>query len=225
MLIHISHRSIIIDHLGSISYNQIHKNAIAYIYCNYGEPDQTAFNILGSLLHQLILANPIFPDGIKKLYEANEEKKTRPRLDDYVQQLLSLCASFTRIYILVDALDELASRERDILLSALKQLTNVSFLMTSRHSWNIQAAFAANSQIEIRANDEDIKAFLRREIENSPNLQSLLQQPRKDSHYVASLIDDITSTIAGKAQGMCVILPAVPGFWPCLTHDLKVSSS
>jgi hypothetical protein len=79
---------------------------IAYIYCNFRQKDkQKAQDLLASLLKQLSHRSSL-PDSVKSLYDKHRDKRTRPSIDEVSRALQSVAAIYSRVFIIVDALDE-----------------------------------------------------------------------------------------------------------------------
>lgn len=80
---------------------------IAYLYCNYQRQDeQKTEDLLASLLKQLIQSRSSLPDIVKSLYDEHKNKKTRPDSDRISKTLQSVISMYSRVFVIVDALDE-----------------------------------------------------------------------------------------------------------------------
>jgi hypothetical protein len=55
------------------------KTGLAYIYCNYKSEHQTAINIVGSLLRQLLRGRGV-PQCVVDLYDTHYNKTSRPKI-------------------------------------------------------------------------------------------------------------------------------------------------
>jgi len=190
-------RSIIINYLERVF---DHDNVgLAYIYCNYKElTDQTATNLIASLLQQLVRQRSNIPDSIIALYKCHTDKRTRPLLDEYSDLLQSVVHDFSRVFIVIDALDEYIEKDgtRDKFLNEIKKLLpNVYFLATSRWVLNIEREFEGSVKLEIRASDENITRYVKSRIENEARLKRHVR-----GHLV--LQDTIINTIVKNSRGM-----------------------
>jgi Cdc6-like AAA superfamily ATPase len=156
--------AIAIDHLCSTV--QDPSVGIAYIYCNYrNRQEQMPVNLLASLLKQLLQHRSHISPDTKNLYERHIHKRSRPTLDEVSTALHSEMSRCSRVYILVDALDECTDEDgtRRVLLSRLRVLQAagaVNLMMTSRFDPNIEQEFPSALRLEIRANGEDVKRYL-----------------------------------------------------------------
>jgi hypothetical protein len=171
---------------------------IAYIYFNYKEQDQTTINLIGSLLQQLIQQQVNVPDEIVALHKSHISKRARPSIDEYSRLLQSAIRRFSKVYIIVDALDECSENDgtrKNFLIEVRKLLLNIHLLATSRDTATIEPLFPEAARLEIRARDEDVKNYLKGRIEGQD------QMTRHIKAYPA-LRDDILNTIVGKANGM-----------------------
>lgn len=191
-----SSRSIIINHLERISEGNV---IVAYIYCSYKEQHQTAVNILGSLLQQVIKKQSSVSHEIATMYRAHISKQTRPTLADYSNILQIEILRFSKAFIIVDALDECSENDGvwGFLPELRKLLPTVHLLVTSRHITAIEREFERTMSLEIRAADGDIKNYVTKEIDKQPQLlRHIAADPR--------LRTEIIETIVKKAEGMYV---------------------
>lgn len=147
-----------------------------------------------SVLKQLALRHSSMTGGLKDL-ATHRSKQTRPSLDEVLRALQSTIEIYSRVFIIVDALDELSSNCRARFLSelfALQVKTGTSIFATSRFIPEIVARFEGSTSLEIRATDEDLKTYLDGQmlrlpsfVTSSPDLQT-----------------EIKTTIAKVADGM-----------------------
>lgn len=136
---------------------------IAYLYCNFQQQDkQKAEDLLASLLKQLAQSRPSLPDSVKSLHKSR--KRTRLSLDEISRTLHSAAAMYSRIFIIVDALDECQARDghRTRFLSELFKLRSygANIFATSRSIPEITGSFDGSISLEIRATDDDIRKYL-----------------------------------------------------------------
>jgi hypothetical protein len=98
--------SIVVDDL----YNRFHNDAtvgIAYVYCNFRQQDkQKVDHLLASLLKQLAESQPSLPASVRDLYDRHKAKRTQPSLDEISRVLQSVAAIYSRVFLIIDALDE-----------------------------------------------------------------------------------------------------------------------
>jgi hypothetical protein len=112
--------------------------AVAYIYCNYQlQQTQKPEDLFSCLLTQLAQEQPTLPKDVKDLYERHRTKGTRPSLDEIVKVLYSTIQLYSRVFIIIDALDEyhLSNKGQNRLLSevlSLRVLAPVNLFTTSR---------------------------------------------------------------------------------------------
>ena len=118
-----------------------------------------------SLLKQLSQEQSTLPDSVKSLYDKHKEKRTRPALDEISRTLQSVVGTYTRVIIIVDALDEcqVSDGSRKMFLSEISSLqtkTGANLFATSRPIPSIEKEFEGNSKLEIRASEEDVRRYL-----------------------------------------------------------------
>lgn len=112
--------SIVIDHLERELQNET--VGVAYIYCSY-KSQQTLANLLGSILKQLVQNQTILNKDLENLYQKHRDKGTSLSFAELREQLLPLMEPYSRVFVIVDALDECADKdERTCLISTLHDL-------------------------------------------------------------------------------------------------------
>ncbi|CAG8976236.1 hypothetical protein HYALB_00012003 [Hymenoscyphus albidus] len=157
--------SILVEELTS----RFHDNeniGIAYLYCNFRRrEEQNKNNLLASLLKQLARHQPILPEVVKDLYNRHDAQRTRPSFDEISRSLQSTIAMYSRVFIVIDALDEcnVSDGSRTTFLSELFSLQTkctVNLFATSRFGTEFSAIFSNSLSLEIRASEHDVRRFL-----------------------------------------------------------------
>lgn len=98
--------AIVVDHLLN-SYTGEPSVGRPYIYCNFRRQDEQKLDdLLSNLLKQLSDAQHSIPDATRELYERHQPKRKRPPADELLLALQSVASSYTRTFVIVDALDE-----------------------------------------------------------------------------------------------------------------------
>ena len=172
---------------------------LAFIYCNYKERDgQTLTNLIASLVQQLAQRSSTISDDVRALYAHHNHQRTRPGFEEYSRILRSLIATFTDVYIVVDALDECdwSNGARMKLIKELQE-SSANLLCTSRHLGDIEQSFANYSRLEIRASDTDVTKFLQARISEEG---SLVEFCGRDKTLEGTIVEKIIE----KANGMYV---------------------
>ncbi|KAJ7114765.1 hypothetical protein C8R44DRAFT_675918 [Mycena epipterygia] len=189
--------SLVVNHLVTQSHN---KNVgVACVYLNHKETEsQTVQNILGALWRQLIFGKSI-PPAVQTLYKDHSERRTRPSLDQFHEMLSSLMAQYSKVYLIVDALDECLEDERNDLLEALAMLVPaVNLVLTSRPHINLDPFLGDIQILEVRATEGDIGHYVEKQISKSRKLS-------KHIHSRPELQKEIQSKIISNSQGMFLL--------------------
>ncbi|KAJ7509743.1 hypothetical protein B0H11DRAFT_1846849, partial [Mycena galericulata] len=189
--------SVVVEHLEARSKDE--NIGIACMYLNYHEIDtQTVANLLASLWRQLVVGKDI-SSLAKELYKRHSEKRTRPRVHELFDVLCSIIGKWSRVYIVVDALDEYPEDERNALIEYLTALgPTVNLMMTSRPHIATNAFLPNVKTIEIRATEEDIRTYTHERIQKSPRL-SMHVKTRPE------LREEIERKIIGTVDGMFLL--------------------
>ena len=191
--------SIVVNDL-TTSFQNDSSIGIAYLYCNFRRQDeQKVDDLVASLLKQLSQERSSLPDSVKDLYNRHKAKQTRPSLEEISRALHSVVAMYSRVFIVVDALDECQVSDgcRTKFLTEIFNLQNrygTNTLATSRFIPEIVDLFKGTVSLEIRASSEDVERYLEGHIGQLP---SFVQQNRQ-------LQEDIKIGISDAVDGMYV---------------------
>ncbi|KAK1775995.1 hypothetical protein QBC45DRAFT_480219 [Copromyces sp. CBS 386.78] len=185
--------SIVIEDLASVSRSLACGTEVAYIYCDYKRQDeQTALELLSSLTKQLCLSMESLPPGVRALHKKHASKCTRPSRQEMTQVLGEVIQGFTRVYVVVDALDELLDDDdhRNALVDELDNLgrssPNLKIFVTSRPLLaDISQFFYDASKVDIFANQDDVGAYVEGRLSKMPfssplHTNRVLQQEVKE---------------------------------------------
>jgi hypothetical protein len=189
-------RSIIIDNLRERLKDDI-SVGIACIYCNYKEKDaQTLINLIAGLWAQLVRNSGSLSTEVRDLYLTHVRQNSSPTLDEVSKMLQGEIARYSKIFVVIDALDEYPEGDRSTLLKKLRELRpTINLMVTSRYLDAIANDFEGSPQLEISANVEDVRAYIVGRISSESRLSRFVS---KD----AALGEKIVNTVAGKAKKM-----------------------
>ena len=181
--------AVIIDYLYQ---TDLHDNVgIAYLFCSYRQQaDQGATDLFAAVLKQLVQSRPDLIAPVMSMHDHHFKRGSRPSLDELMQALLSICSSYSTVYIVVDALDECSYktgvRRRLVdMLHSLQANGNVRLLFTSRFIPDVTIDFQSSPWLEIRASEEDVKRYIAGQI---PRLSEAIQRDEELKHLVQSKI-------------------------------------
>lgn len=160
--------AIVIDYLQSKFHHQSDDVGIAFIFCNYQpQQKQRPEVLLLSLCKQLISSRSgNVPSSILELYQQLLKKESRPTVQQAYSVLEWISNHYTRLYIVLDALDEYYESDatgHGIFISHILKLqsnTSMNIFATSRHNHKIASLFNQVTSIEILATATDIMSFV-----------------------------------------------------------------
>ncbi|KAK8187634.1 ankyrin repeat-containing domain protein [Phyllosticta paracitricarpa] len=173
---------------------------VAFLYLSYERRQgktPSVKDLLGSLANQLITQrsdSSTLPSCLQVLW--NKENKTADPFGNppgmlQLEDLLSDLSSISKTFIVIDALDEIDSRQRQDLLHHLRRIKNVSILITSR-----DPSIKDFESVEILAHQEDIHNYIEQECDK---LWYLSEQD-------GDLKTDIKRIITTKANGIFLLV-------------------
>jgi len=179
--------------------------AVLSLYCDYqARKVQSTVNIIGGLLGQVTLAlgATAIPGEIKKSFEeARKGGGQGLRLPEMLKLFVKVISSIGRVYICVDAVDELLENDRSEFLRALPQIIreapNTRLFLTGRPY--IRGELDKHLKkgvrvIHIVADQGDITRYLSQKMDGDDD--------RDPGLMTESLKNEITKTILEKASGM-----------------------
>ncbi|PGH23562.1 hypothetical protein AJ80_02342 [Polytolypa hystricis UAMH7299] len=80
---------------------------ISYMYCDFARhAEQKLDDMLASLLKQLACRKSSLPSQVKELYNLYEASQSKPNHHELCAALQAVAGTFSRIFIIIDALDE-----------------------------------------------------------------------------------------------------------------------
>lgn len=148
---------------------------------------------MSSLLRQLVQSHPTISKTVDQFYSSHE--LSHPTLYEFKEALQIEIRRYSKVFVVVDALDECVDDEtRTALLATLKDLP-VNLFVTSRYSLTTEKKFDGAERLDIRAHDNDVRRY----VENR-----ILREDRLARHVKAdpSLQDDITNKVVDSTKGM-----------------------
>lgn len=185
-----------------------HDEALAFFYFSRNDASRNSgLACLRSLVRQLF-THASCPGKIltpmKTLYDDCTSKGRSLSPDLCGAQLVKSMDLFSRITIVLDALDECNEDDREGLVKTLTSLTGNSsrplrIFISSRPDEQIREAVydQASLEVSMEANHDDIAKFILGEI-NSPDKNKQWKRIKKN------LRDEVVSTLIEKSQGMLV---------------------
>ena len=175
--------------------------AVLGLYCDYQvQGEQSAVDMIGGLLRQVVWGGEEIRDEIRSAF--NESKRRggqRLHMRDLLRLFIKVVSSIDRVYICVDAVDELLPKNRAEFLRELWRIIqdapNTRLFLTARLC--VQAELLKHLGgvpyvMKIVADQGDIARYLRYMIDNDGDLDLMNE----------NLKDDIIRTMSKKASEM-----------------------
>jgi Cdc6-like AAA superfamily ATPase len=138
---------------------------IAYFYFDFRRRDeQRPEKVLASILRQILQRRASLPDNVKTLYDNHNHDQMSLPIDILSKALHSVIGLYSRVFIVVDALDECQSGNRVKFLNAIFELrakTSFNLFTTSRFTPDITRSFEKDLSVEIRASKDDVRRYLK----------------------------------------------------------------
>ncbi|KAN0087343.1 hypothetical protein V8E54_001031 [Elaphomyces granulatus] len=185
--------SIVVDHLKTSFPDD--KTGKAFLYCIYKRQDnQKVDDLLASLLGQLAVWQSMVPESIRELYNKHRRGE-KPRLsrNEILEALSSITKTYSRTFIIIDALDECKTNHiRNELLSEVYKLqegSDTRLMVTFRPSI-VPNPPSSVRELEIRAYKEDVEGYLSGRMSELPTVvQDSNELQCKIKTRILSLVD------------------------------------
>lgn len=214
VLLTLQSRAIAVDHLQKLSKGK--DVAVACVFCNYKERStQSLEELVASILKQIIQNRSLASANIKAFCEEFRDKQRRPRLTDLIDALRSEIQMYTKVFFVLDALDECLEDYQGRLIDNLESISSTVYLMvTSRPLDLIKQRFQGACHLDISAMDGDVQEYIGSRIRRGQTkdeilLAKLVQENR-------GLGDKIVEKIVTNTRGMSVLLIPVSDY--CAHH-------
>jgi hypothetical protein len=196
-------RSTVINHL-RVEYSS-KDFACLYVYFDYAEQRQQTYEkLLANILHQLLRLQDCVTPEVQAIYDNMTTNGIPPGPDEYIDMIKSEIETFTKVFIVVDALDECLDEPPEHtainFVRALDRLPErTRILYTSRPLTTIDDRIKADRMIRVQTDVNDLTAYLENRINNTDWLKKLLEQgTQKNPRFFQNAVD----TIIGRSQGM-----------------------
>ncbi|KAN0070269.1 hypothetical protein V8E54_011850 [Elaphomyces granulatus] len=136
--------------------------------------NQKVDHLLASLLGQLAVWQSVVPEFIRELYNKHQRgEKPRPSRNEILEALSNITKTYSRTFIVIDALDECKTNHiRNELLSEVYKLqegSDTRLMVTYRPSIVPNPPSSAR-ELEIRAYEEDIEEYLSGRMSELPSV-------------------------------------------------------
>ncbi|KAF4968988.1 hypothetical protein FSARC_3642 [Fusarium sarcochroum] len=192
--------SLVIEQL-TYRFRKDQKTGIAYIYCDFRRRStQQSRNLLASILKQLCQRGTTIPASIRTMYLYHDKGKTGLQPSEIWEALRSIARTYSKLFVIVDALDEwqVSEREQSNLVDELLRLQKelgVSLFATTRPIPMVVGKFRPHPILTISASHDDICWFIDNYQRQLPNF--LNNDPDLKQH--------IKTSISKAAKGMFLL--------------------
>ncbi|KAL2197095.1 hypothetical protein P885DRAFT_77574 [Corynascus similis CBS 632.67] len=185
--------SIVVDDLYIRFQDDVHVG-IAYVYCNFRrQADQKVEDLMSNLIRQLSQDQSSLPECLRILYDKHKGR-TRPSFDELARALQTVANLFSRIFIVVDALDEcpLSDGSRSKFLTeifTLQNETGANIFATSRFIRDVTERFKDKLTREIRAQPEDVQRYINGNMDHMP--ACVIQRPDLRKEVITKIVQAV----------------------------------
>lgn len=172
----------------------------AYFYFDFSDRlKQSVASFLRSIIAQLSIRRKSIPVELQNLYNICDAGKQQPGKKSLIETMMSISASSSRIYLIVDALDECSERESILEIINLflgHDFKSMNVLVTSRMERDIVESLqnATDNVICIQERDVDLDIAL--------HVQTCLSNDPKLRRWNDAVKEEILDSLVRGAHGM-----------------------
>jgi Cdc6-like AAA superfamily ATPase len=178
-------------------FSKVDDVGVVVFYCSYSmREEQTKEKLLAGLLRQLVKPKHSESDRVQALYELCKNAKRRPSFSELSGLLQHVAGTYSKMFIVIDALDECESKDWSPLITELRrlqtQLPALRLMVTFRQHVKITEEFTDAVTFEIRAHSWDLEHYIKGHM------------PRLSKHVeeTAGLREEVIEAIVKAADGM-----------------------
>lgn len=162
--------------------------AVAGIYCDFwGQAEQSTLNILGAILKQLVGEREIPEHVLQAFQKTKRESGSRGlRVPDLTRMLKTAIALIPRVFICIDALDEVHPKHLSKLLTSLQDIIRESpntrvFLTGRAHIiGEIKENLPGVVVVPVSSTEGDIETYLKMRLGQDPKPDAMDSDLRAD---------------------------------------------
>ena len=191
--------SLVIDTLRMQARGQ--NTAVILLYCDYqAQKDQSAVNMIGSLVRQTALQAPRIPNEIQIAFdESKREGGNGLQLPDMVKLFVKVAGYMKVVYLCVDAVDEVLPQHRLEFLRALKQILqdapNMRLFLTGRPYVRAEVDKHLTEEayaIQIVADQRDIVHYLTRKMDDNDDQDPGLMTEDLKNNIMTIMVEKVS---------------------------------
>ena len=169
---------------------------IVVLYLKYNDPEQTLENLLASIAKQLTQDTIRAPPFLLDLYERHNDRNTQLSLTEILELLDFFATSHSKMFFIVDALDECSDEVRWDLVEKVRNLgPGLRLLITSRPLNSIDRELEDFARLEIKADKGDLELYIDHHITKNKHLERVVQKS-------PALRGDIKAAVVKTAEQM-----------------------
>ena len=166
--------SLVIDNL---CFQPSENFCVLHLYCDYDtHKERSATDLIAELLKKAVFGQNGTPEEVSREFKKSKKcgARERPPLQNVVNMLGGVLASFERAFICIDALDEFPQEQRSRFLDSLAGLILMSpktrLFLTGRPQIQHDKYFDGGAQtISITAREGEIEAYIAHKLDQSQN--------------------------------------------------------
>lgn len=159
------------EHLRKISSDG--ESAVICLFCDYNaRTEQNSVHLLRALLRQPAKSKSVTPKPLKDLYVKSDMGQLPLGPNELLGVIQSTALTFTKIFVVMDALDECNSPNRVHLLRDLHSLQrscDIRVLITCRYLPGVERIMGPKTTLEVPARDSDMEPYVHKRLDELPS--------------------------------------------------------
>lgn len=200
-------KSVLMSHIvDKLKDDATRDKGVAFFYCEYSQASgtQTPEAILASFSYQLLVQLKSIPQELMNTYQRHRRSSTRPDLTENMEILQKICTRFSKVWLLVDAFDELDPECGDDLIGVIEtMMISARIMITSRPQSVDSENLEANTlRCTISAPSEDLTTVIRKRLGKA----AIASRRLRESLGWEAFVNDTVEKLVKIADGMFLLV-------------------
>ena len=160
--------------------------------------------IVASFVGQLAVRLPSMPQELRDLYQSHKKRGTKPTLPELIILLQQICSRFAKVWLLIDALDELDPDSKDVLMYIIEKLTGSARILVTSRLQSVDSKTLEDQTLSciVSAQSQDIRAVVRDRLAKAAIASRCLREHPKWDKFVEEAVRKLDE----KANGMFILV-------------------
>ena len=144
------------------------------------------------------------PQELHELYQSHSKRSTKPNLPELIVLLQQICSRFAKVWLLIDALDELDPDSKEVLMNTIETLTGSAKILVTSRLQSVDSKTLEDQTLSciVSAQSQDIRAVVRDRLGKAAIASRRLREHPKWNDFVEEAVRKLDE----EADGMFILV-------------------